>query len=243
MDTSFRSRRIAVTSDRSLVAEAVRAALSSRGFDAFVLAWTSTGRPVPAPRRPGGLPAEGGLMLCDFEPAGRLREARALARGVDLPWLLLTATAPGPLWGALLDAGVRGVLPSSTTLDAVARALEDLADGRELVDEQTREGYLLEWQEARREKERLRERLGSLSPRERTVLERLYAGESVRMIAEVLEVSEATVRSHVKAVLSKLGVNSQLAAVAAFGCLQNGAEEAEGTAGRIDHGARARRDA
>ena len=41
-------------------------------------------------------------------------------------------------------------------------------------------------------------------------------GLAVRAIAELGEVSEATVRSQVKAILRKLDVNSQIAAVAAY---------------------------
>jgi DNA-binding CsgD family transcriptional regulator len=65
-------------------------------------------------------------------------------------------------------------------------------------------------------------RMRSLTPRERTVLRLLYAGDNVRSIALLLDVSEATVRSQVKSVLRKLDVNSQLAAIAAFRRLQDG---------------------
>ena len=56
-------------------------------------------------------------------------------------------------------------------------------------------------------------RLDLLSTREREVLADLMAGRSVREIAERKVVSEATVRTQVKAVLAKLEVGSQLAAV------------------------------
>jgi DNA-binding NarL/FixJ family response regulator len=56
----------------------------------------------------------------------------------------------------------------------------------------------------------------SLSPRESHVLGLMHAGEPVNRIAERLEVSQSTVRSHVRAVLRKLGVKTQLAAVAEF---------------------------
>ena len=46
------------------------------------------------------------------------------------------------------------------------------------------------------------------------VLRLLYPGDTVRSISDRLDVSESTVRSHVKSVLHKLAVPSQLAAVA-----------------------------
>jgi len=55
-----------------------------------------------------------------------------------------------------------------------------------------------------------------LSTREREILALLYDGVTVAEIAERTGVSEQTVRSQVKAVLRKLEVNSQLAAVAVY---------------------------
>ena len=49
-----------------------------------------------------------------------------------------------------------------------------------------------------------------------TVLRLRYEGSSVTRIADTFEVARATVRTRVKAVLRKLDVNTQLAAVAAF---------------------------
>lgn len=54
----------------------------------------------------------------------------------------------------------------------------------------------------------------ALTDREQEVLGELLAGRTATEIAAVERVSLATVRSHIRAVLSKLGVSSQLAAVA-----------------------------
>ena len=219
-----RPRRIAVASDQSLVAEAVRTALSSRGFDAFVLTWARPRR-QPPPGHVSTELADAGLMLCDLEPSPRLREARALASAqAEMPWLLLTAAAQGPLWGALLDRGVDAVLSNATTLDEVVLTLPDLMEGRTIMADEDKDALVREWRAARSEKDLLLARMQSLTPRERTVLRLLYAGDGVRSIADMLDVSEATVRSHVKAVLQKLKVNSQLAAVAALGWLQDDPE-------------------
>jgi hypothetical protein len=55
-----------------------------------------------------------------------------------------------------------------------------------------------------------------MTPREAEVLRLLYGGLPVRMIAQRLQVAEATVRTQVKRVLRKLEVRSQIGAVAAF---------------------------
>lgn len=52
-----------------------------------------------------------------------------------------------------------------------------------------------------------------LTPRETQVLADLTAGRSAKSIARASGLSEATVRTHIRSVLAKFGVNSQLAAV------------------------------
>jgi two-component system nitrate/nitrite response regulator NarL len=55
-----------------------------------------------------------------------------------------------------------------------------------------------------------------LTPRELEILERVADGLSNKMIARVLEITDGTVKLHVKAILRKLGMRSRVeAAVAA----------------------------
>ncbi len=61
--------------------------------------------------------------------------------------------------------------------------------------------------------------LGRLSPRETEVLDRLLEGHRVTSIAEQLEVSEHTVRNHLKSMFRKLSVHSQAELV---GLVRNG---------------------
>jgi DNA-binding NarL/FixJ family response regulator len=56
--------------------------------------------------------------------------------------------------------------------------------------------------------------IARLTRTERAVLDGLRAGKSASMLASEFYVSLATIRSHIRAILLKLGVNSQLAAVA-----------------------------
>jgi len=59
--------------------------------------------------------------------------------------------------------------------------------------------------------ERLAERMGSsdLTAREIEVLEQIVAGNSNKAIAQRLNISEATVKSHINSILSKLGVSDR----------------------------------
>lgn len=65
--------------------------------------------------------------------------------------------------------------------------------------------------------ERLAERVGTedLTPRESEVLEQIVAGKSNKEIAAVLDISEATVKTHINTLLSKLGVTDRTQAATA----------------------------
>jgi DNA-binding NarL/FixJ family response regulator len=95
----------------------------------------------------------------------------------------------------LLTAVVRGLMrrPSTSGRDAIRR--------RRLLDA---------LHDRRREEQLLR----TLTPREQQVLRALAGGRSADEIATGERLSVATVRSHIQAVLRKLEVSSQLAAVA-----------------------------
>jgi len=65
--------------------------------------------------------------------------------------------------------------------------------------------------------ERLAERMGTedLTPREAEVLEQIVAGKSNKEIATELDISEATVKTHINTLLSKLGVTDRTQAATA----------------------------
>jgi len=210
--------RVAVASDQSLVLEAVRTALAARDLNVTPLRWA--GERVPAPRRaPAARRFDVGLMISDLDKWSRLRGVASLMGSVRVPWVVLTGAVRGPLWGAALEFGARAVISSDTPLRAVQATLRGVLRGE--TNPTSAEAVVLRagWQELREQREQLQSRVGSLTPREREVLRLLYAGDSVARISEMFDVSPTTVRSQVKAVLRKLDVNSQLAAVAAFGQL------------------------
>ena len=128
--------------------------------------------------------------------------------------VMVTGVSDRARLGACIEAGAVGVVSKaaefSVLIDTVHRAIQ----GVPLLSDDERQALL---QEARRRRRADRDRLApfdALSPREREVLVHLLAGESAETIAEKTYVSLATVRSHIRAILLKLGVNSQIAAVA-----------------------------
>ncbi len=207
--------RILFISGQHLVADAVRVALESRGVEVVVPTWTGRASDSITRQRLAGWQVGAGLVVGDFLGPEQ-REAAALLGRLPLSWLLLVEEPADPAWSELVDSGATGVVPSSVALDDLVSRLADLVLGRARAAWPDRDLLEEEWRLRRVEQEDQRLRMGTLSPREHSVLALLHDGLSVREIAELTGVREGTVRSQVKAVLRKLGVSSQLAAVAQF---------------------------
>lgn len=100
--------------------------------------------------------------------------------------------------------------PFDVLLDVVGRA----ARGERVLDEGDRRELLAALRRHRADADSRLSPFRKLTSRERDVLRELAHGKSVECIASEWVVSTATVRSQVRAVLTKLDVRSQLAAVA-----------------------------
>jgi DNA-binding NarL/FixJ family response regulator len=217
------SPRVAVASDQRLVAESVAAALREQSFDIVVVQWPdadSTGtteRRGPRAARGRATPVpDVGLVLTDLLRMDQVRAARILVGSLDVPWLVLTSAPRGPAWGAMYDRGATLVLPSGG-LESTTELIANLAAGwRPDLSRRERRHLVHAWRTFESERAEMAARLKTLSDREEEVLQRLHEGVGVRAIAQQSEVAEATVRSQVKAILRKLEVSSQMAAVLAY---------------------------
>jgi DNA-binding NarL/FixJ family response regulator len=213
LNTLGGSGTIAVVSDRSLVADAVSAALAGSSLTIVPLAWPGARRDAQA-GWPRDIPTPPlGLMMCDLEPPATYT-ARWLVAAYPTRWLVLTDTARGPLWGAMLEVGVVGILPGTTSLSVLLDELALAGAGGASRLPPDQDELVARWRRAESEREKMRARLASLTLREAEVLRLLHQGRSVREIAEVHGVARSTVRSQVRSVLRKLEVSSQLAASA-----------------------------
>lgn len=128
--------------------------------------------------------------------------------------LVLTAEREIQLLGACLEAGADGVFDKAQPFDQLVETLQDAVRGLTVMGVSAREELLSGLRAARQSDARRLAPFEALTAREAEVLRRLLAGDSVEAIARTRVVALSTVRSHVKSVLRKLGVNSQLAAVA-----------------------------
>jgi DNA-binding NarL/FixJ family response regulator len=113
-----------------------------------------------------------------------------------------------------VEAGASGILRKTAGftefIDGVHRALA----GEDMLGLGERLALLGELQAWRRADQDRLAPFTALTPREQAVLARLVLGESAETIAAGCSVSLYTVRSQIKSVLFKLGVSSQLSAVA-----------------------------
>ncbi len=113
-----------------------------------------------------------------------------------------------------IEAGATGAVATSDPIDSLLNAVRETVAGRRLLSPTTERDLLGELQMHRRDNTMRLIKFQNLSNRESEVLWALMMGRAASEIAEESYVSIATIRSQIKAILRKLEVNSQLAAVA-----------------------------
>ncbi|HTJ77028.1 MAG TPA: response regulator transcription factor [Acidimicrobiales bacterium] len=203
---------VLIVEDHELLSGTLALALRQRGLEVGTLNGPAAEAVIEAARQRA--PA---LVLLDLDLGP------VLGDGVDLVRPLVEAGARVVIMsgdgdrarlGSCVEAGASGVVSKASTFDDLIAAVERTARGEQLLTEEERQSLLAELRSRRRSDD---ERLGPfapLTPREQAVLAGLMAGEPAEVIAQSAYVSVATVRSQIRGILRKLGVTSQLAAVA-----------------------------
>lgn len=128
--------------------------------------------------------------------------------------LVVSASRDTEQVGRALRGGASGYIPKDRPLDELVESVLATVRGESVMDQEHRASLIEQARAATRRRQAVQRPLESLSPREAHVLRGLMEGGSVREIAATSHVSEATVRTQVRAVLTKLGVGSQREAVA-----------------------------
>jgi DNA-binding NarL/FixJ family response regulator len=203
---------VLIVEDHELLAGTMAMALRQQGFEVHAAAGPSSDDVVAAARRL--VPV---LVLLDLELGPPLGSGLDLIRPLvdaGARVVMVTGVSDRARLGACIEAGAAGVVSKGAGFTVLMDAVERAAGGLPILAEVERLALL---DEARRRRRADHDRLApfdALSPREQAVLRRLMAGESAETIADRSYVSLTTVRSQIRSVLLKLGVNSQLAAVA-----------------------------
>ncbi len=122
--------------------------------------------------------------------------------------VVLSATADRSTVAMALASGAGGFVTKSCPLDRIVDVVTRVAAGEVVVD------GVVDDRQSGHEGTPDSGILAQLTAREAEVLQHLVAGQSPAALAGELCISYATARSHVQRVLMKLGVHSQLEAVA-----------------------------
>lgn len=206
--------RVLIIDDHLLFAESLELALSLEGYDVRRLDLPADGGSM-ATLRSLALRANPRTVLLDLD-LGRFGDGMNLIAPLArarINVVVLTASEDLGRWGGCMRLGARKVLPKSGALQQALATVRRLHQGLPVTSSAELETLLDEWAQQRKAHDDLRRRLDMLTPRERQVLGALIEGRTVRAISQKSVVSEATVRTQVKSILSKLEVSSQLAAV------------------------------
>ncbi|MCW2797888.1 response regulator transcription factor [Nocardioides sp.] len=208
------SIRVLIVEDHVLFAESLELALSMEGYDVRRLVLPESGGSMSTILS-AAIRAHPRIVLLDLD-LGRFGNGGHLIgpmAGAGVSVVVITASTDRARWGECLRYGARKVMSKTEPLNDILATVRRLNEGLPLMAPDEREELLQLWHSERRDQQVQRARLERLTNREREVLGHLVGGRTVREIAREEVVSEATVRTQVKAILSKLEVSSQLAAV------------------------------
>ncbi len=210
-DTGSRDVTVAIVDDHELLAEMVTITLVSNGVSAVAVP------PQAVAELLGTLLAQApDLVLLDLDlgPLGDSTEIIRPLVDAGIRVLMVTGVTDRLRIAAALEQGAVGFQPKAAGFNALlhaARAALRTDGPLNPAESATLHAEL----DAHRRRTALAHRpFESLTEREQQTLRDLADGLAVQEIASSRVVSEATVRSHVQAVLRKLGAGSQLQAVA-----------------------------
>jgi DNA-binding NarL/FixJ family response regulator len=202
---------VLVVEDHALLAQSLVIALNAEGCRARVADLIDQATLLRQVRtdRPG-------VVLLDLELG-------ALGDGVDLVQpltelgarvLVVSGTSDRLRLAETVERGAVGFLSKTVRFEQLLSTVLDVVAQRPVLSTARRYELMAELRTARAARSKSLAPFKLLTPRERTVLSALAQGHRADTIAAHAFLSEATVRSQIRSVLAKLGVKSQLEAVA-----------------------------
>jgi DNA-binding NarL/FixJ family response regulator len=203
--------RILIVDDHPLVAIGLQLALRSRGWLVQVADGPTADALLEQAR---GFEPECVLLDLHLGELGNGRDLIGPLRETSRTVVMLTGETDRLLLASCLEAGADGWIGKEAFLDDIVALVEDALAGRPIVGVARRQELLDDLRVHRAGLERSRSPFERLTLREQRVLGALVDGLSGEEIAAAHFVALSTVRSQVRGILQKLGVRSQLAAVA-----------------------------
>jgi two-component system, NarL family, nitrate/nitrite response regulator NarL len=135
------------------------------------------------------------------------------SKGITTPVLMLTMSREEQDLATALRNGAQGYLLKDMDPEELVPALQDAISGKNVVAKELI-GSLTRIIQGKPEQEvpEPATPLSELTPREQEILTHVAQGESNKVIARALDITDGTVKLHVKSVLRKLGVHSRVEA-------------------------------
>lgn len=149
---------------------------------------------------------EPSLLLLDLnvsDASGFDGFARLQATGTVCPIVVVSATESDSAFAQAKTLGAAGYLPKSLSLDELAAALVTVLDGGT---------WFPKFKQSASDSGGA-ERIASLTPAQRRVVNGLSDGLLNKQIAFEMNISEATVKAHMTAIFRKLGANNRTQAL------------------------------
>lgn len=204
--------RVLLVEEHSLLAVGLELALTERHWNVQTTSGPTVADVIVHSKR-----FEPQCVLVDLHIGGKLGSGAELiaplvATGAKV--VVLTAERRRMALAKLIEAGAVGWIGKGVDLDLVDSTLRRVLAGEGVLGRTDRAALLEELRRERAGTAHASTTFEHLTRREAIVLRALIDGQSAAEIAEANFVSLATVRSQIRSVLQKLGVRSQLAAVA-----------------------------
>lgn len=202
---------VLIVEEQALISFGLSYELSKWGMHSIVFPQPRTDEILAAARRDRPVLAILGLHFGKAAAAPRLISPLGQA---GVPSIILTGVSDLPVLGTCLELGAVGVVSKSESFDTVLEQIDAALNADPVQSSREREALLAAARRRRAIEERRLDQFQSLSEREGQVLAYLMEGLCADAIASRTFVSTATVRTHIQSILRKLGVRSQVAAVA-----------------------------
>lgn len=202
---------VLIVEDHALLAQTLVIALNAEGCRARIAGLTS-----PAVLLQQVHTLRPAVVLLDLD-LGILGDGVALVQPLTelgARVLVVSGTTDRLRLAATVELGAVGFLPKHVPFELLLSTVLDVAAQRPVLSTARRYELMAELRSARAIRSKDLAPFTTLTTRERAVLAALAQGQRAETIAEAAVVSATTVRSQIRGVLAKLGVNSQLEAVA-----------------------------
>ncbi len=207
--------RILVADDHPLFREALSAALAPYFKDAEILEAGSleTLMSVLAAN------CQIDLLLLDLNmPGGEYFNGLITVKDEypDLPVAVISANESIDVVAQVMGLGAEGFIPKSSPTKEIASAIVAIQGGENWVPESMK----ADLQNVDEELTKLLKRFRELTPKQIQVLSFLRAGLMNKQIAHEMNVTEATIKAHISAILRKMEINTRTQAVLLMDKLQ-----------------------